>query len=191
MDILSLFATNENLKGFKEKWQGLKNGRLTQEEVEGLDKAIKEIEKVLGLLCNSVDAGTQRKLLNSSKEYRVGLIPKDQKMFKETAKKELGDDCAYVSTAALAKLAELALQSTCGPCVCKGNKAECKARGAFIDLDIPFFDDDPPEGVCPYEIQKDYWEDERELRLKVVDGIPTERLAEMVLAEKEKEGIRE
>lgn len=181
--VLGAFAAMECLREFKEGWG--ERGELTEEEAEKFGEAWERVNEGLTLMCERVDRGTQEKVLRSSSQYRVMLAPVEGRSFAVEAEKELGGECAYVTVEALSKLAELALEACCGPCICKGNQGACRARGAFLELEVPPFNENAADGVCPYEIPKEEWEGERAERLAIIEGISTERLKEIVKGESE------
>ena len=150
-DYVMLAATQVAADTIRVRWG--ERGNLTDEETAGLQQAADAIRDVMSSIVKRLAPDQGRALVRAAKSTHCVCVPDErQSTFNRRIAQEENSAQVLVRKVALDDLAEMAIARFCAPCLHADDKEHCHCRAAFLELDVPMFDENPAEGVCPWEI---------------------------------------
>ena len=129
---------------------------LVVEERKYLRMGCAFINKAAEMIVRRLGALEGKKLIRTAHEVQITVIPREtQAAFRRRVEREAAEDGIWVSVNAIDDLAEMAMYA-CSPCRWQTpeEKAKCVGRSAYMALETPVFDSNPPDGVCPWEVRR-------------------------------------
>lgn len=153
VQMAKLICVNQAAGDIIREWT--EHDNLTKDEGKYLRMGCTFIEKAAAAIIKRLGAEEAHNLIRSARELKIEVQPRETKeAYRRRLKKEAADDGIWVTVPALDNLAEMAMYA-CSPCrwhTAEG-KAACTGRAAYLALGIPVFDNNPPDGVCPWEVR--------------------------------------
>ena len=126
---------------------------LTAQERGRLRTAVTHIRRAMESIIKRLAPDQGASLLRAAKSTHVICVPDErQTTFNKRMEQEENTEKVLVLKDTLDALAEMAIDKCCCPCLHAEDKENCPCRLAFLELDIPVYDEDPEEGICPWEV---------------------------------------
>ena len=150
-DYITLAAAQVAAEKIITRWGERDN--LTAEERGRLKSAATHIGKSLALIAKRLAPDQGASLVRTAASTKVICVPDEkQSTFNKRIAEEESTEQVIVRKETLDALAEMAIDRCCCPCIHADEKETCPCRLAFLELDIPVYDENPNEGRCPWEV---------------------------------------
>lgn len=152
-DYVMLAATQVAADGIIQRWGDHDN--LTTQERARLRTAVTHIKQTMSAIANRLAPDQRMALVRAAKGTHCICVPNErQTTFNRRMEQEESTEKVLVLKDTLDALAEMAIDKCCCPCLHAEDKENCPCRLAFLELDIPVYDENPNEGVCPWEVRE-------------------------------------
>ena len=147
-DWICLCAMYDFISRMAEDW----GDNLDKPERKDLKTASTLIRKSVAHIVERLGVETAIKLKRSADTYQMMMVPRQKSaQFRRDVEQQMKTEGVWCSEELLCLLAEKSLLQCCSPCKePEEERKECPLRHAFVGLDIPVFDENPGDGICPY-----------------------------------------
>ena len=151
LDLMALLTLVGYCEDIVSGWD--ERGNLAKEERRNLLTARTLVKKASKSIVDRLEPAQAAKLLRTADSWTVMCAPKESaNNYRKRIEEENKDMGIWCSEDALCGMAEMALTGSCCPCIKpEEERSTCLCRHAFTELGIPVFNENPADGICPYD----------------------------------------